>query len=141
MSSSDSLFQADNQDENPSYFTYEARLKAIRKPQRGSDRFLENHQVEVRLTKPLIISADCIAFRTGKTQERPSAFIQVCTFLCCAIFTNLRQPGDIVKILEGLDLRKKEEDEAFQKVSGPAIPTKLSSDEMEVVSVHTDHIP
>jgi len=57
-----------------------------------------------------------------------------------AIVSNPRQPGDIVKILEGLDLRKKEEDEAFQKVSGPAIPTKLSNDEMEVVSVHTDHI-
>jgi hypothetical protein len=54
-------------------------------------------------------------------------------------FTDPRQPGDIVKILEDLDLRKKEEDEAFQKVSGPAIPTKLSNDEMEVVSAHTDH--
>lgn len=80
MSSSDSLFQADNQDENPSYFTYEARLKAIRKPQRGSDRFLENHQVEVRLTYPLGDSADIIAFRTRTTQEGPSSFIQVCPY-------------------------------------------------------------
>ena len=44
-----------------------------------------------------------------------------------------------MKILEGLDLRKKQEDEAFQRLSGPAIPTSLSKEELEVVSAHNDH--
>lgn len=44
-----------------------------------------------------------------------------------------RQSDEITKILKDLEIRKKEEDEAFEKLQGPTIPTALSKEELDIV--------